>query len=169
MLSCVLSWHLSIKFNLNPHIDDLLYLNVRILSYEKGNFSVLFLVELLLIIPWRGNTWKGWSYWDRQVKAMVYFGYMMTSSNGNILRVTGPLWGESIGHQWIPLTKTTDAELWFFFICAWFNSQANSRDAGDLRRHRAHYDVTVLQVQFSYDICTRFCFAVFCWGSICSA
>ena len=26
----------------------------------------------------------------------------MTSSNGNILRVTGPLWGESTGDQWIP-------------------------------------------------------------------
>ena len=27
---------------------------------------------------------------------------MMTSSNGNIFRVTGPLWGESTGHRWIP-------------------------------------------------------------------
>ena len=37
---------------------------------------------------------------------------MMTSSNGNIFRVTGPLCGESISHRWIPLTKTSDAELW---------------------------------------------------------
>ena len=27
------------------------------------------------------------------------------SSNGNIFRVTGPLWGEFTGHQWIPLTN----------------------------------------------------------------
>ena len=39
---------------------------------------------------------------------------MMTSSNGNIFRVTGPLWGESTGHRWIPLTKASDAELWCF-------------------------------------------------------
>ena len=39
---------------------------------------------------------------------------MMTSSNGNIFRVTGPLWGESIGHRWIPITKASDAELYFF-------------------------------------------------------
>ena len=26
----------------------------------------------------------------------------MTSSNGNIFRVTGPLWGESIRYWWIP-------------------------------------------------------------------
>ena len=30
---------------------------------------------------------------------------LMTSSNGSRLRVTGPLWGESTGHRWIPLTK----------------------------------------------------------------
>ena len=30
-------------------------------------------------------------------------------------RVTGPLWGESTGHRWIPLTKTSDAELWCFY------------------------------------------------------
>ena len=30
---------------------------------------------------------------------------MMTSSNGNIPRVTGPLWGEFTDHRWIPLTK----------------------------------------------------------------
>ena len=39
---------------------------------------------------------------------------MMTSSNGNIFRVTGPLWGESTGHRWIPLTNASDAELWCF-------------------------------------------------------
>ena len=27
---------------------------------------------------------------------------MMASSNGNIFRVTGPLWGESTGHRWFP-------------------------------------------------------------------
>ena len=39
---------------------------------------------------------------------------MMTSSNGNIFRVTGPLCKEFTGHRWIPLTKASDAELWCF-------------------------------------------------------
>ena len=39
---------------------------------------------------------------------------MMTSSNGKIFHVTGLLWGESTGHQWIPPTKSSDAELWCF-------------------------------------------------------
>ena len=39
---------------------------------------------------------------------------MMTSSNENIFRVTGPLCGEFTGHRWIPSTKASDAELWCF-------------------------------------------------------
>ena len=29
-------------------------------------------------------------------------------------RVTDPLWGESAGHRWIPLTEASDAERWYF-------------------------------------------------------
>ena len=32
----------------------------------------------------------------------------------------------------------------FSLICAWTNSLANNRDAGDLRRHRGHYNVIVM-------------------------
>ena len=68
----------------------------------------------------------------------------MTPSNGNIFRVTGPLCGEFTGHRWIPLTKTSDTELWcFYLICAWINGWVNNSEAGDLRRHHAHSDVTV--------------------------
>ena len=37
---------------------------------------------------------------------------MITSSNGNIFNITAALWGESTGHQWIPLIKSCNAELW---------------------------------------------------------
>ena len=36
-----------------------------------------------------------------------------TSSNGNCFRVTGPLCGEFTGRQWIPLTKASDASVFF--------------------------------------------------------
>ena len=68
---------------------------------------------------------------------------MMTSSNGNVFHVAGPLWGESTGHRCIPIKRASDAEL-FSLICAWTNGRANHRDAGDLRRHGAHYDVTIM-------------------------
>ena len=70
----------------------------------------------------------------------------MTSSNGNIFRVTGPLCGEFTGHRWIPLTKASDAELWCFLWSApWINGWVNNREAGELRHHRAHYDVIVMK------------------------
>ena len=34
--------------------------------------------------------------------------------------------------------------LMFPLICTWTNRWANNGDAGDLRRHRAHYDVVVM-------------------------
>ena len=45
---------------------------------------------------------------------------MMTSSNGNIFRVTGHLCGEFTGPRWIPHTEASDAELWCFL---WFASE----------------------------------------------
>ena len=75
---------------------------------------------------------------------------IMTSSNGNIFRVTGHLCGEFPGHRWIPLTKASDAALMFSLICAWTNGWANNRAADGWRRHRAHYDVIVMvKEQFS--------------------
>ena len=65
----------------------------------------------------------------------------MTSSNGNIFRVTGYLCGEFIGHWWNK--RQWRGALMFSLICAWIKSWANNRDASDLRCHRAHYDVSI--------------------------
>ena len=51
-------------------------------------------------------------------KLVKSYCYMMTSSNGNIFRVTGHLCGEFTGPRWIPHTKASDAELWCFLWCA---------------------------------------------------
>ena len=71
---------------------------------------------------------------------------MMTSSNGNIFRVTGHLRGEFTGPRWIPHTKTSEAKLW----CFQTHKHINNGEAGDLRRSRAHYEVIVM-------ICHQFC------------
>ena len=49
---------------------------------------------------------------------MIWLFCMMTSSNGNIFRVTGPLCREFTGHRSIPLTKASDAELLCFLWSA---------------------------------------------------
>ena len=60
---------------------------------------------------------------------------VITSSNGNIFRVTGPLCG-----QW-------RGALMFSLICTWMNGWVNNREAGDLRQHHAHYGITVMLCQ----------------------
>ena len=71
------------------------------------------------------------------LECLVY--NMMTSSNGNIFRVTAgnsPVMNSLHKSQW-------GRVLVFSLICTWINCWVNNREAGDLRRHRAHYDVTV--------------------------
>ena len=45
--------------------------------------------------------------------------------------------------RWIPRTKASDAELYLVRVC--INGRVNNRKPGDLRRHRAHYDVMVMK------------------------
>ena len=66
---------------------------------------------------------------------------IMTSSSGNVFCVTGPLCGEFTDS---PHKGQWREALMFSSICAWTNDWANNQDAGDLRRHRIHYDVTVM-------------------------
>ena len=42
--------------------------------------------------------------------------------------------------------------LTFSLICVWINGWVNNREAGDLRCHRAHYDVTVMKLYIHDDI-----------------
>ena len=75
----------------------------------------------------------------------------MTSLNGNIFCVPGPLCGEFTGHRWIPSTKAIGAGRWCFLWSApWINGWVKNREAGDLRRHRAHYDVIVIRCHEMY-------------------
>ena len=53
------------------------------------------------------------------------------------------------GHSPVPVNSPHKGQ-WrgafrFSLICAWINDWVNSREAGDLRSHRGHYDVSVMQ------------------------
>ena len=72
----------------------------------------------------------------------------MTSSNGNIFRVTGHLCGEFTGPRWIPHTQRPVARSFdVFFDLRLNNDWVNNREAGELRRYRTHYDVIVMPVK----------------------
>ena len=55
-----------------------------------------------------------------------------------------PFGREPTGDRWIPLKGQWQGALIFSLICITTNGWANSRDACDLRRHSAHYDVSVM-------------------------
>ena len=67
----------------------------------------------------------------------------MTSLNGNILPVPGEFPSQS------PVGRGT---LMLSLICALTSGWVNNRDGGELRRHHAHYDVTVMEALSS--VCT---------------
>ena len=58
------------------------------------------------------ETWR--NHWALRMLMITYHRSMMTSSNGNIFRVTGHLCGEFTGPRWNPRTKASDAGLWCF-------------------------------------------------------
>ena len=58
------------------------------------------------------------------------------------------------GIHWSPVNSPHKGQwrgaLMFSLICVWINGCVNSWEAGDLRRYRAHYDVTVMSTCFFY-------------------
>ena len=59
-----------------------------------------------------------WPLYISQYRMETLHYVTMTSSNGNIFRVTGHLCGEFIAHRWISRTKASDAVLWCFLWSA---------------------------------------------------
>ena len=90
---------------------------------------------LICVVKRHAMRWVPISPWCYLSVTRVYS--MMTSSNGNIFRVTGPLCGEHKG-QW-------RGALMFSLICVRINDWVNNREAGDLRGFRGHYDVIVME------------------------
>ena len=75
--------------------------NIQCVYLCGANMPVLPVVLLMSHAIW-------WCFWHPEQ-------CMMTSSNGNIFRVAGPLYAEFTGHLWNPRTKVSGAGLWCFF------------------------------------------------------
>ena len=76
-----------------------------------------------VFIPW----------WRHQVET---FSALLAICAGN-----SPVSGEFPTQR--PVTRSFDI---FFFFCVWINGWVNNREAGDLRRCRSHYDVSVMEI-----------------------
>ena len=151
------SWLGPVLFNI--FVNDLFYTNIDsiIFNYADDNHlvnesnSVDTLKVSLEKDAHRAISWFGTNYMDANPDKFQCISLMMTSSNGNIFRVTGPLCGEFTGPGEFPTPHKGQwrGALMFSLICAWINRWVNSREAGDLRRYRAHYDVIVMLTGFA--------------------
>ena len=108
------------------------------LSYSLKHISM---GEHSLHISWRSthllNLYFLFSWWRHQMEtssASLAFGWGIHRRLRGIHR--SPVNS--------PHTDQWRGALMFSLICAWTGSWVNNQDAGDLRRHRAHYDVTVM-------------------------
>ena len=99
---------------------------------------VLFSYVMVILSSVSGFMWsicpypswlRHWSWWRHQMET---FSELLAHCAGNSSPVNSPHKGQWCG------------ALVFSLICAWINGWVNTREAGDLRRHRAHYDVTVM-------------------------
>ena len=74
---------------------------------EQKNVIFQFCYSLIHFASYtRLRVWHVQCIWSSSLYSI------MTSSNGNISRVTSTLWGEYTVHRWIPLIKASDADLW---------------------------------------------------------
>ena len=77
------------------------------------------------------------SWWSHQMET---FSALLVNCAGN-----SPVTGE------FPHKRQWRGASMFSLICAWINGLVNNREAGDLRRHPAHYDVSVMSFHISME------------------
>ena len=109
---------------------------------KKGKMLHINVVpnDMLFLYTW-ATFRRLWTDIPRSVLISIFFAcHVLKRWN-----VTDPLRGEFTGHRWNPLTKASDADLWCCLWSApWINGWVSNRETGDLRLHRAHYDVIVM-------------------------
>ena len=105
-----------------PFLQNVWWLNEWVHEHG-GSVSEYISIEVL------AHIWS-WSWWRHQMET---FSALLALCAGNSpVPVNSPHKG-----QW-------RGALMFSLIWAWINNWVNNREAGDLRRYRGHYDVSVM-------------------------
>ena len=116
-LFCKSTWRLEeMKFEQASTVKQITFLMVLCFVFSITLFSIIY-AHILIVSNQKDMDKKSvdTSLQQNTTKHEPWNAvYMMTSSNGNIFRVTGPLCCEFTGVRWIPRTKASDAELWCF-------------------------------------------------------
>ena len=132
--------------------------NLRVSCIYSGPAGQMFIISRVSEWHWtdisprwiRANIKTDWksnlheAYIRHPVKTM------MTSSYGNISALLALCVGNPPVTGGFPLAKASDAELWCFLWSASEQTVEQTIRTGNWRRHRAHYNVTVIQYQADY-------------------
>ena len=87
---------------------------------------------------------------------------MMASSNGNIFRVTGLLWGECTGHWWSPLHRGQWRGNLIFYICIYDQWKYWQWVVGkDILTHRSHWHIYASEKTVAIDLDKTNCLIFF--------
>ena len=78
------------------------------------------------------------------IRNIIIVKFMMTSSNVTFSALLALCAGNSPVTGEFPSQRPVTRSFMFSLICAWINGWVNNREAADLRRHRAHYDVILV-------------------------
>ena len=107
------------RAQLSCHVQNVLAITSLQLGWQQNEMSIIFKLRR------KNRSWNGPNVAHNQMETFSAF---LTICAGN-----SPHKG-----QW-------RGALMFSLIYAWINGWVNNREAGELRRHRAHYDVTVMR------------------------
>ena len=171
-LSVVWNWYhfVAIAIFHQPRPTDSADINTRLQLSDTsskppmhGGFLLIYMYCISYCLLWyhMHNMTRNWWFhfilsilihrWNTKINCLntipssVLLLIMMTSSNGK----KSALLTLCSGIHRSPVNSPHEGQwrraLVFSLIYAWINDWANSGEAGDLRRHRTHYDVTVMK------------------------
>ena len=136
--------------------------DIRCFVLHGIEMHVMHVISIILmpitIVQWRNPEGHGYMYislqqnprkswWRHQMEILFA---LLAHCDGNLCFI-----GEFPAGQW-------HEALMFSLICAWINGSVNNREAGDLRRHRAHYDVIVMCMKVKHNSTVCLFYGIYC-------
>ena len=97
----------------------------------------IYLQELSVCFSWRHSRYAAYTWWCHQMET---FSALLAICVGNS-----------------PVTGGWRGDLTFSSICARLKGWVNNLEAGDWRRHRAHYGITVMNLKMCFDTLHQDC------------
>ena len=173
-MDCLESWRLSgfqvMSFNISecPTFWMSEWYDCNHICYLQWNRKVVTVITYIFIIPrfhsdakikisttlFRISHAINFIILDNVIKWKHYWRYWPFVRRINRLPVNSPHKGQWRGPLLFPL------------ICGWINGWVNNREAGDLRRHRSHYDITVIITNCAIHFTCPSCHVVFTYGCL---